>query len=220
MSHETIYKSLFIQARGVLKKELMTHLRSKRTIRRSRHSTSKGDSRGQIVDAVSIRDRPASVEDQAIPGHWQGDLIARTGGSYIATLIERHSQYCVPVKVNSKNSDEVISALIRQAQSLPAQLLKSLTWDRGLEMAAHRKFSVATDVDVYFCDPQSPWQRGSNENTNRLLRQYFPKRTELSCHSQIQLDKVAEELSGRPRKTLHFETPAERFKAAINAMTV
>ena len=220
MSHETIYKSLFIQARGVLKKELMTHLRSKRTIRRSRHSTSKGDSRRQIVDAVSIRDRPASVEDRAIPGHWEGDLIAGTGGSYIATLVERHSRYCVLVKVNSKNSDEVISALIRQAQRLPAQLLKSLTWDRGLEMAAHRKFSEATDVDVYFCDPQSPWQRGSNENTNRLLRQYFPKRTELSCHSQIQLDKVAEELSGRPRKTLHFETPAERFKAAINAMTV
>ena len=163
VSHETIYKSLFIQARGVLKKELMAHLRSKRTIRRSRHSTSKGASRGQIVDAVSIRERPASIEDRAIPGHWEGDLIAGSRGSYIATLVERYSRYCVLVKVGSKNTDEVISALVRQAKKMPAHLLKSLTWDRGLEMAAHRRFSKETDVDVYFCDPQSPWQRGSNE---------------------------------------------------------
>lgn len=171
VSHETIYRSLFVQARGVLKKELMAHLRSKRTIRRSRHSTSKGAARGQIVDAISIRERPASIEDRAIPGHWEGDLIAGTGGSYVATLVERHSRFCVLVKVGSKNTDEVISALIRQAKKMPSHLLKSLTWDRGLEMAAHRRFTDATDVDVYFCDPQSPWQRGSNENTNRLLRQ-------------------------------------------------
>ena len=215
VSHETIYKCLFIQSRGVLKKELMTHLRSKRTIRRSRHSTSKGDSRGQIVDAISIRERPASVEDRAIPGHWEGDLIAGTGGSYIATLVERSSRYCVLVKVDSKNTDEVISALIRQAKKLPAHLLTSLTWDRGLEMAAHQRFTDATDVEVYFCDPRSPWQRGSNENTNRLLRQYFPKRTDLSSHSQTDLDRVANELNARPRKTLEFATPSERFRALL-----
>lgn len=200
VSHETIYKSLFIQAHGVLKKELMAHLRSKRTIRRSRHSTSKGASRGQIVDAISIRERPASVDDRAIPGHWEGDLIAGTGGSYIATLVERSTRYCVLVKVDSKNTDEVISALIRQAKKMPSHLLKSLTWDRGLEMAAHCRFTDATDVDVYFCDPQSPWRRGSNENTNRLLCQYFPKRTDLSGHSQAQLNLVAQELNERPRK--------------------
>lgn len=211
VSHETIYKSLFIQARGVLKKELMAHLRSRRTIRRSRHATSKGASRGQIVDAVSIRERPVSIEDRAIPGHWEGDLIAGTGGSYIATLVERHSRYCVLVKVRSKNTDEVVSALIRRAKMMPAHLLKSLTWDRGLEMAAHHRFSKETDIDVYFCDPQSPWQRGSNENTNRLLRQYFPKRTDLSSHSQLQLDVVAHELNCRPRKTLEFESPKERL---------
>ena len=216
VSHETIYKSLFIQARGVLKKELMAHLRSKRTIRRSRHSTSKGGSRGQIVDAVSIRERPASVEDRAIPGHWEGDLIAGTGGSYIATLVERSSRYCVLVKVGSKNTDEVISALIQQAQKIPSHLLKSLTWDRGLEMAAHRRFTDATDINVYFCDPQSPWQRGSNENTNRLLRQYLPKRTDLSIYSQGALDRIACELNERPRKTLAFETPAERFTDMAN----
>ncbi|MEL6363040.1 MAG: IS30 family transposase [Pseudomonadota bacterium] len=219
VSHETIYKSLFIQARGVLKKELMARLRSRRTIRRSRHSTSKGDSRGQIVDAVSIRERPASIEGRAIPGHWERDLIAGTGGSYIATLVERHSRYCVLVKVNSKNTDEVVSALIRQANTIPAQVLKSLTWDRGLEMAAHRRFTVATDVDVYFCDPQSPWQRGSNENTNRLLRQYFPKRTDLLIHSQATLDQVALQLNERPRKTLNFRSPAERFDSIINGLT-
>jgi len=216
VSHETIYKSLFIQAPGVLKKELMAHLRSKRTIRRSRHSTSKGASRGQIVDAVSICERPASIEDRAIPGHWEGDLIAGTGRSYIATLVERHSRYYVLVKVNSKNTDEVISALIRQAKRMPAHLLKSLTWDRGLEMAAHRRFTEATDVDVYFCDPQSPWQRGSNENTNRLLRQYFPKRTNLSVHSQADLDRFAAELNERPRKTLNFSTPRKCFYDSIS----
>ena len=211
VSHETIYKSLFIQARGVLKKELMSHLRSRRTIRRSRHSTSKGASRGQIVNAVSISERPASVEDRAIPGHWEGDLIAGTERSYIATLVERSSRYCVLVKVGSKNTDDVISALIQHAKKMPAHLLKSLTWDRGLEMAAHRRFTDATGVDVYFCDPQSPWQRGSNENTNRLLRQYFPKRTDLSPHSQAALNRVARELNERPRKTLDYRTPVEKL---------
>lgn len=165
VSHETIYKSLFTQALGVLTKELMANLRSRHTIRRSRHATSKGDSRGHIVDAVSIRDRPASVEDWAAPDHWEGDLIVGAGGGYMATLVERHSRYCILLKVSSKNTNEVISALIRQAQKMPSHLLKSLTWDRGLEIADHRRFSDETDVDVYFCDPQSPWQRGSNENT-------------------------------------------------------
>lgn len=193
----------------------MAHLRSKRTIRRSRHSTSKGDSRGPIVDAVSIRERPASIEDRAIPGHWEGDLIAGTCGSYIATLVERHSRFCVLVKVGSKNTDEVISALIRQAKKMPSHLLKSLTWDRGLEMAAHRRLTDAADVDVYFCDPQSPWQRGSNENTNRLLQQYFPKKTDLSTHSQHQLDEVARQLNTRPRKTLDFATPSQQLEIAF-----
>ena len=215
VSHETIYRSLFIQARGVLKKELQQHLRSQRAIRRSRHANQKRDGRGQITNAVSIRERPASVEDRAVPGHWEGDLIAGSNNSYIATLVERHTRYTMLAKVKNKDTESVVSALIKQAKKLPSELYKSLTWDRGHELADHQRFTLATDIQVYFCDPSSPWQRGSNENTNRLLRQYFPKGTNLSVHSQAKLNAVARQLNERPRKTLEFETPAERFNACV-----
>jgi IS30 family transposase len=215
VSHETIYRSLFIQARGVLKKELMDHLRSKRRMRRSRHATVSGQSRGQIVDAVSIRQRPAEVEDRAIPGHWEGDLLSGAKNSYIATLVERHSRFAMLVKVRSKETEAVVSALSRHVRKLPATLKRSLTWDRGLEMAKHKDFTVATGVQVYFCDPQSPWQRGTNENTNLLLRQYFPRGTDLSGFSQAQLDHVSQRLNQRPRKTLGFETPASKLHASV-----
>ena len=215
VSHETIYRSLFVQARGVLKKELVEHLRSKRTMRRSRHASGKGVDRGPIKDMVSISERPASVEDRAVPGHWEGDLISGPKNSYIATLVERHTRYVMLAKLPDKRTQTVVSALIRQAKTLPSELYKSLTWDRGKELMDHRRFSLATNIDVYFCDPHSPWQRGSNENTNRLLRQYFPKGTDLSVHSQAYLNKVARQLNERPRKTLGFETPAERFSACV-----
>ena len=215
VSHETIYRSLFIQARGVLKKELMDHLRSKRRMRRSRHATVSGQSRGQIVDAISIRERPAEVEDRAIPGHWEGDLLSGAKNSYIATLVERHSRFAMLIKVPSKDTAVVVAALSRHVRKLPATLKRSLTWDRGLEMAKHKAFTVATDVKVYFCDPQSPWQRGTNENTNLLLRQYFPRGTDLSGYSQRQLDRVALRLNERPRKTLGFHTPASRLRESV-----
>jgi IS30 family transposase len=215
VSHETIYRSLFVQARGVLKKELVEHLRSKRTMRRSKPATGKGHDRGQIKDMISISERPASVEDRAVPGHWEGDLLSGPKNSYIATLVERHTRYVMLVKLLDKSTQTVVSALIRQAKTLPTELYKSLTWDRGKELTDHRRFSLATDIDVYFCDPQSPWQRGSNENTNRLLRQYFPKGTDLSVYTQADLNKVARQLNERPRKTLGFETPAERFNACV-----
>jgi IS30 family transposase len=215
VSHETIYRSLFIQARGVLKKELIQHLRSKRRIRRSRHSRVGGHRSGQIVDAISIRERPAEIEDRAIPGHWEGDLLGGNKNSHIATLVERHSRFTALVKVPSKDTAAVVAALSRQVRKLPASLRRSLTWDRGLEMAKHKTFTVATNVKVYFCDPQSPWQRGTNENTNGLLRQYFPKRTDLSGYTQAELDKVALRLNQRPRKTLGFETPASRLQASV-----
>src|SRR6266571_2976523 len=215
VSHETIYRSLFIQARGVLKKELMDHLRSKRRMRRSRHATASGQSRGQIVDAISIRERPPEVEDRAIPGHWEGDLLAGAKNSYMATLVERHSRFAMLIKVSSKDTEVVVAALSQQVRKLPATLRRSLTWDRGLEMAKHKTFTGATDVKVYFCDPQSPWQRGTNENTNLLLRQYFPRGTDLSVHSQAQLDQVALRLNQRPRKTLGFQTPASKLQASV-----
>ena len=215
VSHETIYRSLFIQARGVLKKELMDHLRSKRRMRRSRHASASGQSRGQIVDAVSIRERPAEVEDRAIPGHWEGDLLSGAKNSYIATLVERHSRFAMLIKVSSKDTEVVVAALSRHVRKLPATLRRSLTWDRGLEMAKHKDFTVATDVKVYFCDPQSPWQRGTNENTNLLLRQYFPRGTDLSAYSQAQLDQVSLRLNQRPRKTLGFEAPARKLQASV-----
>ncbi len=215
MSHDTIYRSLFVQARGVLKKELLQHLRFKRTIRRSKLARRKGDGRGQIVDMVSISERPAAVEDRAVPGHWEGDLLSGSKNSYIATLVERQTRYVMLAKVANKETETVALALIRQARKLPTKLYKSLTWDRGMELADHRRFSLATDIDVYFCDPQSPWQRGSNENTNGLLRQHFPKGTDLLVYSQAHLNKVARQLNERPRKTLEFETPAERFNACV-----
>jgi len=215
VSHETIYRSLYVQARGVLKKELMQHLRSRRTIRRSRHATAKADQRGRIADAVSISERPASVEDRAVPGHWEGDLLCGSKNSYIVTLVERHSRYLMLAKVAGRDTQTVVAALIRQARKLPDELCKSLTWDRGKELADHKRFTMETDIDVYFCDPQSPWQRGSNENTNRLLRQYFPKGLDLAQHSQAELNRVARQLNERPRKTLDFESPAERFSQCV-----
>jgi IS30 family transposase len=215
VSHETIYRSLFIQARGVLKKELMDHLRSKRHMRRSRHASEHGHSRGQIVDAISIRERPAEAEDRAIPGHWEGDLLAGGKNSYIATLVERHSRFLMLIKVPSKDTAVVVAALSKRVRKLPATLRRSLTWDRGLEMAKHKAFTVATDVQVYFCDPQSPWQRGTNENTNLLLRQYFPRGTDLAPITQAQLDQVELRLNQRPRKTLGFQTPASKLQASV-----
>ncbi len=215
VSHETIYRSLFVQARGVLKKELMDHLRTKRRMRRSRHSRIFKDARGQIADAISIRERPAEVEDRAVPGHWEGDLLSGSKNSHLVTLVERHSRFAMLIKVPSKDTAVVVTALSRHIRKLPATLRRSLTWDRGLEMAKHKDFTVATDVQVYFCDPQSPWQRGTNENTNLLLRQYFPRGTDLSGYSQAQLDQVALRLNQRPRKTLGFQTPASKLQASV-----
>ncbi len=215
VSHETIYRNLFIQPCGGLDKGLTRHLPSRRSIRRSRQATRKGHGKGQIADMVSIHERPAAVEDRAVPGHWEGDLIAGARNSHIVTVVERSSRYVVLLKVSSKKTETVVSALIEQAKKLPAELYQSLTWDRGREMADHKRFTQATDIAVYFCDPQSPWQRGSNENTNGLLRRYFPKGTDLSVHSQEHLDKIARRLNERPRKTLEFETPAERFNACV-----
>jgi len=215
VSHETIYRSLFIQARGALKKELLHHLRRTRAMRRSRHHTQKTANHGRITDAVSISERPASVEDRAVPGHWEGDLIFGSNNSQIATLVERHSRYVMLVKVDSKDTETVINALIKHAHKLPQELYQSLTWDRGKEMADHKRFSLATDISVYFCDPQNPWQRGSNENTNGLLRQYLPKGTDLSIYSQAKLNAIARRLNERPRKTLEYETPADRFNACV-----
>ena len=215
VSYETIYRSLFIQARGALKKELIQHLRSKRRIGRSRHSSVHGHSQGKIVDAISIRERPAEVEDRAIPGHWECDLLRGARNSHVATLVERHSRFCMLVKVSGKDTATVVAALSQHVRQLPATLRRSLTWDRGLEMAQHKSFTMATDVQVYFCDPQSPWQRGSNENTNGLVRQYLPKNAVLSCYSQSELDEIALRLNQRPRKTLGFQTPADKLQASV-----
>ncbi len=218
VSHETIYRSLFIQTRGVLKKELLAHLRSPRAIRRSRHASLKNKGLGKIREAVSIRERPASVEDRAIPGHWEGDLIAGSRKSWIVTLVERHSRYVMLAKIANRDSESVVAALADQIQHLPRELRMSLTWDRGTEMAEHKNLTLATKINIYFCDPHSPWQRGTNENTNRLLRQYFPKGTDLAQHSQDHLDAVARELNERPRKTLNYFTPAEKFEACVAAI--
>ncbi len=215
VSHETIYRSLFIQARGALKKELLQHLRRPRAMRRSRHHTQKTGDHGRIIDAVSISERPATVEDRAVPGHWEGDLLFGGRNSQIATLVERNTRYVMLVKVAGKDTETVVNALIDNARKLPQELYKSLTWDRGKEMADHKRFTLATDINVYFCDPQNPWQRGTNENTNGLLRQYFPKGIDLSSYSQAKLNAVARRLNERPRKTLNYETPAERFSQSV-----
>ena len=215
VSHETIYRSLFIQARGVLKKELIGHLRSRRMMRRVKHANTAGQPRGQIIDGASIRDRPADVEDRAIPGHWEGDLITGSQNTHMATLVERQSRFTMLVKVPGKDTASVVTALSRQIRQLPSALRRSLTWDRGMELAQHKRLTVDTNVQVYFCDPQSPWQRGTNENTNRLLRQYFPKGTDLSRYSQADLNTIALRLNQRPRKTLGFQTPTAILEAAF-----
>lgn len=215
VSHETIYKSLFIQSRGALNRALRDHLRTKRRFRQSRHKTRKGH--GPIPDPISIRERPAEVEDRAIPGHWEGDLIAGEANlSYIATLVERKTRFVMLVRVRSKETREVTRAISRQIGKLPVELRKTLTWDNGSELAGHKELKLASKLDIYFCDPYSPWQRGSNENTNGLLRQYFPKGTDLSGYTQAQLDKVAARLNGRPRKTLGVRTPAEALQQAFD----
>ena len=215
VSHETIYRSLFIQARGVLKKELQQYLRRTRAMRRSRHHTQKSDDRRRIRDAVSISERPATAEDRAVPGHWEGDLLCGSRSSQIATIVERQTRYLMLVKVASKDAETFANALIKNARKLPQELYKSLTWDRGTEMAGHKRFTLATDIQVYFCDPRSPWQRGTNENTNGLLRQYFPKGTDISTYSQAKLNAIARKLNERPRKTLNYATPAERFHQSV-----
>ncbi len=215
VSHETIYRSLFVQARGVLKKELQAYLRTRRAVRRSRQTSLKRNGIGQIKNTISISQRPASVEDRAVPGHREGDLIGGSKNSYVATLVERHSRYVMLIKVANKDTQGVVTALIKHARRLPDELYKSLTWDRGKEMADHQRFTLATDIQVYFCDPQSPWQRGSNENTNGLLRQYLPRGTDLSLHNQAKLNAIARKLNERLRKTLDYETPAERLNAFV-----
>jgi IS30 family transposase len=214
VSHETIYRSLFIQTRGVLKKELMVHLRTARQMRQAKGGTTKSGL-GQIVDAVSIRERPAEAEDRAVPGHWEGDLLCGANNTHIATLVERHTRFVMLLKIPSKDTATVVAALGKHVRKLPQELRRSLTWDRGKEMADHKNFTVATNVQVYFCDPRSPWQRGSNENTNGLPRQYFPRGTDLSRFSQAYLNKIATRLNQRPRKTLGFETPADRLRAVL-----
>lgn len=215
ISHETIYRTLFVQARGALKKELIAHLRSGRTMRRARTATHKGQTRYQIVDAVSIRERPAAVDDRSVPGHWEGDLLCGARNTHIATLVERKSRFTLLVKLRGKDARTVSAALSRQIGKLPAALRRSLTLDRGPEFAGHKNFSLATDVKVYFCDPKSPWQRGTNENTNRLLRQYFPDGTDLSQFSQAYLNRIALKLNQRPRKTLQYRTPASKLNEAL-----
>ncbi len=215
VSHETIYRTLYVQARGALKKDLVEHLRRSRGVRRNRNAKRRGLGRGQIVGAVPISERPPEVADRAVPGHWEGDLLAGTKTSNIATLVERKSRFVILIRLPQRDTHTVMRALARRVQKLPANLKKSLTWDRGLEMSQHKAFTIATDVQVYFCDPQSPWQRGSNENTNGLLRQYFPKGRDLSNVTQRQLDVVANKLNTRPRETLDWSTPAEVLAASV-----
>lgn len=215
VSHETIYRSLFIQTRGVLKRELIKHLRSRRRMRHGKQFTTKGQPRGRIIDAVSIHERPPTIEDRAIPGHWEGDLIAGSANTHIATLVERQSRFTMLLKLDGKDTQTVVSALIKHIKRLPVELRKSLTWDRGSEMAQHKQLTIATNLKLYFCDPQSPWQRGTNENTNRLLRQYLPKKTDLSIHTQAELNQIARKLNQRPRKTLGYQTPAEKLQESV-----
>lgn len=212
VSHETIYKTLFIQARGALKKELLAHLRQNRVMRRPRGHTPK---RLHIKGVVSIRERPAEAEDRAVPGHWEGDLLVGSNNSQIATLVERHTRYCMLVRVRRRDTETVINALIKQAHKLPRELYKSLTWDRGKEIADHKRFTLDTGIKVYLCDPGRPWQRGSNEQINGLLRQYFPKGMDLSNVHQNHLNAIARRLNERPRKTLDYYSPAEKFAECV-----
>jgi IS30 family transposase len=215
VSHETIYRTLFVQARGALKRELLAHLRSRRMMRRSRRASTRGQPRGQIKEAVSIRERPPEAEDRAVPGHWEGDLLAGSRNTHVATLVERSSRFVMLVRVEGKDTESVVRALGEQIRRLPKTMMATLTWDRGPEMAAHKNFTVATDVSVYFCDPKSPWQRGTSENTNRLLRQYLPRKTDLSVYDQADLDLIALKLNTRPRKTLGYSTPAATLATTV-----
>jgi IS30 family transposase len=215
VSHETIYRTLFVQTRGALKKELLAHLRSRRMMRRARCASTSGQQRGQIKDAVSIRERPPEAEDRAVPGHWEGDLLAGSRNTHVATLVERSSRFVMLVRVGGKDTESVVEALSDQIRRLPEAMMETLTWDRGTEMADHKGFTVATDVAVYFCDPKSPWQRGTSENTNRLLRQYLPKKSDLSAYSQYDLDLIALKLNTRPRKTLTYRTPAATLAKTV-----
>jgi IS30 family transposase len=215
ISHETIYRTLFVQAKGALKKELLAHLRSGRMMRKSRRASTAGQRRGQIKDAVSIHERPPEAEERAVPGHWEGDLIAGSRNTHVATLVERSSRFVMVVRVGGKDTESVVAALGEQIRRLPRTMIDTLTWDRGTEMAAHKSFTVATDVEVYFCDPRSPWQRATSENTNRLLRQYLPRRTDLSVYGQHDLDLIALKLNTRPRKTLGYSTPAATLAKTV-----
>lgn len=215
VSHETIYRTLYVQTRGELRKELTSHLRRSYGVRQSVRARRTGRGRGHIVGAVSISERPPEAADRAVPGHWEGDLLAGTKRSNIATLVERRSRFVMLIRLPARDTDTVVKAIARRIQRLPQSLKQSLTWDRGLEMAQHRDFTIATDVQVYFCDPRSPWQRGSNENTNGLLRQYFPRGRDLSDVTQAQLDDVARKLNTRPRETLNWQTPAEVLAATV-----
>lgn len=215
VSHETIYKSLFIQSRGVLAKELQQHLRTRRPIRRSVHNTVKGQWRSQITDAVSISERPAEAEDRAIPGHWEGDLLLGRHWTQVATVVERCSRFTVLVQLDNREMTTVTHGLQRTMARLPEQVRKSLTWDRGMELADHKNVTIHTGLDVYFADPRSPWQRGTNENTNRLLRQYLPKGKSMAHLTQDDLDAIAARLNTRPRKTLDYDTPADRLQALL-----
>ena len=215
ISHETIYRTLYIQSRGALKKELLKHLRTQRVMRQSKKFNTKGNARGGIIDAISIHERPTEVNDRKIPGHWEGDLICGTKKSFVATLVERTSRFTLLVKLSGNDTNSVVNAITEKVIKLPDELKKSLTWDRGMELAKHKVFTVDTNIDVYFCDPRSPWQRGTNENTNCLLRQYLPKKTDLACHTQDQLDVIAESLNQRPRKTLKFLSPGEKIREVL-----
>jgi IS30 family transposase len=214
VSHETIYQSLYVQGRGALRKELHQALRSGRAIRRPQARRAiKRTSR--IPEMVLISQRPAEVEDRAVPGHWEGDLILGSKRSCIGTLVERRTRFVLLLKLNNGTADEVCRAMTKRIKTLPSELRRSVTWDQGNEMALHREFTVATGMQVYFCDPSSPWQRGSNENTNGLLRQYFPKGTDLSAHSQSELNRVARQLNERPRETLGWMTPFEKMREVV-----
>jgi IS30 family transposase len=215
VSHETIYRSLYLQTRGVLSRELLERLRTRRKMRRAKGNTTAGQTRGQIVGAVSIHDRPAEVETRLVPGHWEGDLLTGARNSHILTLVERYSRYVILIRVEGKDAETVGVALTARVTKLPRGLFRSLTWDRGTELAFHKRFTQATGVRVYFCDPKSPWQRGTNENTNGLLRQYFPDGVDLSPYSQRDLDLIAIGLNQRPRKTLGYLSPRDRITGAV-----